>query len=203
MRLSFLHLLLAVILFSSFSHEPLSDWKVSKTEDEIEISYRRILVGDTLETREMRVTFEIQATPDALVAMFRDKDKFMSWSPDVSACTVLAEEGSEWVMHKTYDLPWPISTRDIVTRQSVEETDAKTTLDITGEEGWVEPVEGVKRIPQYEAHWNFYPVSGEMTEVVYTTVELSSRPGPRFVVDGIVEGSYIKSIKRLKEKMHG
>ncbi len=174
---------------------------MSKTEDDIEISYRQVMVGDTLETREMRITFEIGAQPEVLVDMFRDTDKFLGWSPDVAVCEILGVEGDDWIMYKVYDLPWPVSTRDIVTRQTVTTSDKSTVLDIVSESGWREPVDKIKRIEEYEAHWRFEPISASSTQVIYTTVELSSRPGPRFVVDEIVESSYIKSINRLREKV--
>ncbi len=197
-----LSLLISTFAFDAGAvHEPLSDWKVSRTEDDIKISYRQVLVGDTLETREMRITFEIGAEPEELVHMFRDTDKFLSWSPDVAVCEIIGVEGEDWIMYKVYDLPWPVSTRDIVTRQTVTTSDKSTVLDIVSESGWREPVDKIKRIEEYEAHWRFEPINASSSQVIYTTVELSSRPGPRFVVDEIVESSYIKSINRLREKV--
>ena len=194
-------ILLTLLMFSGGpGHEPLSEWKSSKTDDDIEISYRKVLVGDTLETREMRITFEIEASSEWLIEMFRDPEAFLSWSTDVTTCDILDDKQDEWIMYKTYDLPWPISSRDIVNRYSVHTEENMTVLDITTEEGWVDPQKKVKRIDQYEAHWHFHAISPANTYVEYTAVELSDRPGPRILVDGIVESSYLGAIKRLKEK---
>ena len=185
-----------------FEYEVLSDWEEKRSSEDITFSYRDVRVGDTLETKEMRMVFSINANRDAILPYFKDPDMFMAWSPDVDECRLTGDSGDVWTLYKYYDMPWPISARDILTKCYVTKTDTLTHLKIIGIDGNVPERDDVKRIRMYEGQWMMRP-GNETTHIEFRTVQLDKPVGPRGIQNRVVENSFIKSVGLLQKLASG
>jgi hypothetical protein len=107
------------------SHEILSRWKPDKKSENIEISYRQIEVGDTLKTRQIRITFMVDAYPDQLIPMFKNSDHLTEWSAGTKKCEVIEDYDTAWMTYSVYDIPWPFNKRDLVTEYKMVKTDSR------------------------------------------------------------------------------
>lgn len=192
--------MLAVVLCSpGISHEILTDWKVAKQSGEVQVSYRFIMVGDTLKTREMRVSFSVEAEPDSIVTMFNDASKFYAWSAGIEKCDIIQVDSSSWVMYNLYDVPWPFKQRDLITEYRLVHSDSKTTLIMTGKPNLLPEYEDVMRMKLYEGYWSFEPLKNGLTHVEFHTISFTDPILPRFLQDPVLQNTFIKSINRLRD----
>ena len=139
-------------------HEIISDWKVDKTKNGIEISYRFLMVGDTFKTREMRIAFELQASVAEILPMFNSAVNFESWSAGIERCELVDEVDSlSWTMYNLYDVPWPFKQRDLITTYTVTSNTEATTLMMEGKPDALPESDGVLRMRNYEGYWQLKP----------------------------------------------
>lgn len=179
-------------------HEILTEWKVAKQSDDIQVSYRYIMVGDTLKTREMRVSFAVEAQPDSIISMFTDTDMFSQWSAGLEKCNMIDKDSASWIMYNLYDAPWPFKQRDLITEYKLVRTDSKTTLNMTGKPNLLPEYEDVMRMKLYEGYWSFQPLSNGLTHVEFHTVSFTGPIIPRFLQDPVLQKTFINSMKKLK-----
>ena len=187
-----------VICSPGISHEILTDWKVAKQSGEIQVSYRFIMVGDTLRTREMRVSFSVEANPDSIVNMFNNADKFYQWSAGIEKCEIIQADSSSWVMYNLYDVPWPFKQRDLINHYKLIQSDAKTTLKMTGKPNLLPEYDDVMRMKLYEGYWSFEPLKNGLTHVEFHTISFTDPILPRFLQDPVLQKTFISSMKKLR-----
>ena len=196
--------LIAFILLSvtglptSPDHEVLGDWKVDKVSEDIEISYRFLMVGDTFKTREMRIRFELDTGIDAIMPMYNSANNFQQWSAGIERCELLDKDSSGWTLYNLYDIPWPFKTRDLVTRYDMEDTEDGVRLSMTSDADAYPITEGVMRMRYYEGYWLFESINDNRTNVSFHSIAFSKPVAPRFIQDPIVQRAFIKSIERLR-----
>lgn len=182
---------------SDFDYEVLSDWELKRVAGEIEFSYREVRVGDTLETREMRVRFPVRATASEIVPFFKDPDLFMAWSKDVDECRLIHDAGTQWTLYKYYNMPWPIAKRDIVTTCEMSVSDSLTHLRITGVDSDVPSRKGVRRMEAYEGQWFIRRIGEDSARVEFRSAQLNRTAAPAGLQELVVEKSIEKSVERL------
>jgi len=187
-----------MLCVTGFSHEVLTKWKVAKRSDDIQVSYRYIMVGDTLKTREMRVSFSVDAKPDSIIKMFNNSEKFAAWSAGVEECKILKVDSSSWIMYNLYDAPWPFKQRDLITEYRVEKSDSITKLIMTGKPEQLPQYEDIMRMKLYEGYWSFQPLQNGLTHVEFHTISFTGPLIPRFLQDPVLQRTFINSMNKLK-----
>lgn len=188
-----------IIAYSAISQEVLSNWKLDRESEDIRISYRHLLVGDTLETRQMRITFYIEAMPDKLIPMFYDADLLSEWSAGTKECKVLQYDTNTWSIYNLFDIPWPFKQKDLITEYRMIRSDSKVNLYMSGKPKLLPRFEGISRIEKYEGKWEFAPMGQGKTKVELTTISFTKPSMPRFIQDPILQNVFIDSINMLKE----
>lgn len=180
------------------SHEILTNWKPDKKSEDIEISYRQVEVGDTLKTRQMRITFMIDAYPDQLIPMFKNSDHLTAWSAGTKKCDVIQDYDTTWITYSVYDIPWPFNKRDLVTEYKMVKTDSQITLFLTGKPDRVPLQNGITRMEKYQGQWVFIPLGNGKTRVEFYSIAFARPIIPRFIQDPVVQRILIDSINKLK-----
>lgn len=176
----------------------LSSWKLSKQSDDIKISYRNLKIGDTLKTRQMKISFSIKATPQQLVSVFKDAEKFSAWSARIKACEIYEDDKNNWVNYSLYNIPWPFEQKDLVTEYTMQESSTATTLYLNGDPTRLPNKKGIVRMDHYEGKWVFRPKANGITEVEFYSISFSRPSLPRFIQDPVIQGVLIDSINKLK-----
>lgn len=189
---------LIFISCSTTGQEVLSDWKLAKQSGDIKISYRYVEIGDTLETREMFLSFLVDAAPDKIIPVFKEADKLSYWTAGTKNCEVLRDNNSTWLVYSKFDFPWPFNQEDLITEYKMTKANTQTILSY---ESWTPKLPYYKDIPnnkKYIGEWLFVPQKDGTTLVEFHSIALFKSSIPKFIQDPIVQNILIESINNLK-----
>jgi hypothetical protein len=191
---------LSLLVYSTvYGFDVMTSWKTSKKSEGVEISYRFIKVGDTLETRQMRMSFEMDATPGEIVRMFKNTDDFSNWSAGIKKCEQIENWDSSWITYSMYNIPWPFKQKDIITQYRLKKTDSSVVLYMKGEPDRLPYYDGISRIKDYVGYWVFKPLANGKTQVDFFTISFTKPVLPRFIQDPIIQHILIDSVQSLRE----
>lgn len=182
----------------AISQKILSSWKLAKQSNDINISYRLLEIGDTLETRQMGIWFTTNATPDELIKMFNDVNNFSEWSAGVKKCKIVHHTTNSWLTYNLYDIPWPFEQKDLVTEYKLERFNNSTILYMSSKPNSIPKYAGVSRLQNYQGKWIFTPTNEGLTKVSFYSISFSKRVLPKFVQDPVIQNVFIDSIQKLK-----
>jgi len=191
-----------IVLFYGYSNhaqELESAWKLAKKSDGIKISYRFIEVGDTLQTREMKISFSVKSKPEKLVSMFREATNLATWSTGVKKCELLEQTADTWCMYNLYNIPWPFMQKDLITKYSLKKTPNSTTLFMTSKPDQIPHYKDISRLENYKGRWVFKTDFEGTTHVEFYSISFTKPIVPRFLQDPIIQKALIESIQKLKE----
>lgn len=149
---------------------------------------------------------EINAPADKVFALIEDVNNTDWWDKNLSQIKVLGYEKNRFARyHLIFDMPWPVSDRELY-------VDAKVT---------VEPETGIRkitagplqvdipaqkemiRIDEYRQTWTVRPVNPNLTHV---TLEGFVNPGgslPAWVINMFIVDSPMNSIGEIRKRMGG
>jgi hypothetical protein len=161
----FYSLLLLLNLVPAISTEAQS-WEFIKEKNGIKI-YTRKEVGNSIKSY-MGVA-DIKAPADKVFAMIEDVNHTEWWDKNVTGIRVLKYEKNKLAKYyMVYDLPWPVTDRDLC-------VEVKVTLDLVTGVGVIAggPLPGVVpegtemiRIKDYRQTWTVSPAGKDITHVV-------------------------------------
>jgi hypothetical protein len=193
-------LLIAFLLFHPLlqSHEVLTNWKTAKKANGIELSYRKIKVGDTLTTRQMQISFYLESGPEQIINLFKDAENLSKWSAGIKKCEILQKEENTWTTYSLYDIPWPFEQKDLITEYKMINVGDKFSLYLTSKPKKLPYYQHISRIEKYEGYWKFTPLANGKTKVQFYSVAFSKPIVPRFIQDPIIQSVLINSISKLK-----
>ena len=193
-------LIVLLAQYNGYCQEILSNWKLAKQSEDITISYRNVKVGDTLKTRQMRMTFTVRSDKETLISMFKDSEKLSAWTTGAEKCEVLnIETDSTWTTYTLYDIPWPFKQKDLVAKDELSETASATIINLSSEPRQLPLYQGVSRLEKFEGHWKFTELINGDTKVEFVTISFTKPVVPRFIQDPIIQGILIDSVNELKD----
>ncbi|WP_146074323.1 hypothetical protein [Pokkaliibacter plantistimulans] len=147
------------------------DWQLYKRDRGVAVWYRGADDGLSM---ELRGEVQVEAQPQALLAVLEDADSFARWvaygervSYQPLVAPVSQPQALSQLVHSYFNPPWPISNRDLLV-QSLAGTDPDGGL-------WLQVQTSAKRlpasadylrIPDGQACWQAEPIPGtEMTRI--------------------------------------
>ncbi len=184
---------------ATLAHEALSAWKTSRESEQIQFSYRYLNIGDTLKTRQMRITFIVEAQPNQLVSMFRNAELLKKWTVRAEKCEIVEQDHKSWTIYNLFDIPWPFQQKELITEYRLVERDSSNELFLKGVPSKLAQVEEVSRMGYYEGHWSFVVQENGLTKVEFTSITFQKPQFPKFIQDPIIQNAFIDSINNLKQ----
>ena len=181
------------------AHQVISGWELSKESDQIEISYRNLNIGDTLETREMKISFYVDASPSNLIPMFKNAEYMKTWSARTNSCEIIQSDSNTWTTYSLLNIPWPFQKKDLITEYHLIESESSVTISMKGKPDHAPYFKDISRIERYEGEWSFISHKNGKTKVELTTIYFDKSNIPRYIKDPIVQRVFIDSIDNLKE----
>jgi hypothetical protein len=147
---------------------------------------------------------DINAPAEKIIALMKDINNTCWWDKNITQIKVLLNEKSEWIQYYlVYDLPWPITDRDLC-------LDVKSTSDkITGESriniiavpDLLPEHKNMVRIKNYRQTWIIIPAGKEMSHVILEGFIDPAGSVPDWLSNLLLVDSPLRSIKGLKKQI--
>jgi hypothetical protein len=176
------------------------DWEKVRDEKGVKIRTRWLLFGDTVKTREISLSFITDADTKDILVNLMQPEKVMKWNEGVRSFQLLKNEGSTWITHTVYDIPYPLSQQDLVVRNVMLQEGKRTVILVTALPGYISLLENINRQQLYFGKWELSPSGNGFTEVKFSAVSFSKSGIPRFIRDPIVFNRLFNSFLKLKEQ---
>jgi hypothetical protein len=176
-------------------------WDFIKEKNGIKI-YTRKEAGKSLKSYQ-GVT-DISAPAEKIFAMMEDINNIEWWDKNLTQIKVLLYEKNKRAQYYlVYDLPWPVTDRDLC-------VDVTITVDpVTGERnitaislnGVIPERNDMVRIKDYRQTWTIIPAGEEMTHVVLEGFVDPAGSVPDWISNMLIIESPFKAISGVREQM--
>jgi hypothetical protein len=194
--------LLLLPLFISIVSEDLygQSWDFVKEKEGIKL-YTRKEGNGNLKSFKGEATFQVKI--EKVTSLLGNGKNFDWWSKDIREIRVLALQENKWIQYYViYDVPWPLSDRDLVVEAHI------TTNPVTGER----TVEGkpllnvipekpdIVRIKKYVQKWTITPLENGYVHVL---LEGTLDPGgslPTWLINMVITETPFKVIRALRQR---
>ena len=176
-------------------------WDFIKEKNGIKI-YTRMEAGKSL--KSYRGVTDINAPAEKIFDMLEDINNTDWWDKNLTQIKVLLYEKYKRAQYYlVYDLPWPVTDRDLC-------VDVTVTIDpVTGERritavpltGVIPERNDMRRIKDYRQAWTVIPAGKEMTHVVLEGFVDPAGSIPDWISNMLIVDSPFKSISGVREQM--
>jgi hypothetical protein len=197
--LSILFFLLPHFILSGNVHA--QDWEFAKEKDGIKI-YTRKTNGSNL--KSFKGTMDVHSTMDKVTNLVGNVKNHDWWDKNISEIKVLYfEKDKHFQYYLVYDVPWPLSDRDLV-------VDATVTIDpVTGKRvisakpllNTIPEKPDVVRITNYSQTWTIIPMANG---IIRLNLEGCLDPGgnvPTWLINMVITDTPLKVMRGIKEKV--
>ena len=176
-------------------------WKTKKQKEGITISYRNLVLFDTIKTRELMLKFTVSGTIDSIVSQIKQPGKLLSWNEGIRNATLLKDDDDHWILHTVYKIPWPFSKQDIVAQYSIEQR--KDTLRISSKSvpDFIEPIKGSTREGYNLTQWLIIAKNNSLFDIEFSAISITNSSIPRWIKDPLIRGMLIRSFSGFKNSL--
>ena len=203
MKLLFAFIGLLAILILARAKRVLTEWETCRKTDRIEMQYRWVNMGDTLDTREMRAFFSVHAEPDDILRQFYDNNRVNLWAAGSSYCRIYGYNGDEWVQHTIFDIPKPFTKQDLVVRYRLICSSDSLRIVMEPAPEYLPAIKGIERMHDYAGEWVLIPGAEGITRIEFHSVSFVPPRFPRFIQDPILRNILLRSFESLAELSEG
>ncbi|BDD02900.1 hypothetical protein [Aureibacter tunicatorum] len=195
------YLLVATANFSTAQDfVPIGKWKTAKSSKGTKLMYRWIMLGDTLKTRQLKVTTTITASPEEILKMLNDSEKLMAWKPEIKEAQVMDKDSMKWTSYMIFDIPSLFPQQDLIVSYKVESKEDSLTIIGESFPNRLEEIKGVNRQKIYYDKWILRPINEHSSKLTYTSIAPGKPIMPRFIQDKFLQPMIISSFAMLKNK---
>jgi hypothetical protein len=176
-------------------------WDFIKEKDGIKIYTRE---GASKSLRSFRGVADINAPAEKIFALMEDINNTDWWDKNLTQIKVLHYEKFKSAQYyMVYDLPWPVTDRDLcvdVTITIDRETGERkiTAVSVTG---IIPERNDMVRIKDYRQTWTIIPAGKEMTHVVLEGFVDPAGSIPDWISNMVIVDSPFKAIRGVVEQM--
>ncbi len=176
-------------------------WNFIKEKDGIKI-YTRVEAGKSL--RSFKAVTDINAPAEKIFALMENIHNTDWWEKNLNLIKILLYEKSKRAQYYlVYDVPWPVTDRDLCVDVNI------TTDPVTGERkissealnGIIAEHADKVRIKDYRQTWTITPAGKEMTHIVLEGFIDPAGTVPNWLSDLLIIGTPFKAISGLREAM--
>lgn len=199
------NIILALILFlfspdqSYCGNEPA--YSLVKGSSGISIYTRWIPVTSSRSARQIKAVVVIDATVAEVLSVLRDDGSVSKWMNSTKDYHRLRTiDSGSWYSYVQFAIPWPLNNQDCIIRYDVKEDpgSGKVTIDLHGAPGYLQPFDGVKRIPHMEGSWVITDLGNNKVLVEYTMFSAQKPSYPRWITDPLVQNSLLKTMEAFR-----
>lgn len=175
-------------------------WETIKEDKGVTLRSRWLLFGDSLKTREISSYFIVKSDVQSVLANLQSPEKMLEWNEGLRSMKLLKQDGSIWITHTIYDIPYPFSQQDLVVKNVMVKDKQKVTILLSSLPDYIDPINDINRQRFYFGKWELNPLNSETTEVRFSALSFSSSRIPRLIRDPIIQSKLFHSFLKLKEQ---
>jgi hypothetical protein len=177
-------------------------WEFAKEKNGIKV-YTRPESGSNY--KAFKGEIELNSTMTEVTNMVEDVEQFDIWDEDISEIRVLSREPGKMLRYYVvYDLPWPLTDRDLCVEASIavdEQTGTKLLKAISIPEA-VPLVDNVVRIVNYWQKWIIQPGPGG---IIHLTVEGYADPAgdiPAWIANMAITDTPLNMLEAIRDELN-
>lgn len=174
-------------------------WETIREEKGVKLSSRWLTFGDTIKTREIAAHLIVDTDFREVLDCLMNPEKMLVWNDGVRSLNVFKQDGSNWITHTVYDIPYPLSQQDLVVKNLMIRDKQKIVILLSAIPDYIEPLKNVNRQQLYFGKWELLSHENSSTEVKFSVLSFSKSRVPRFMRDPIIQHKLFNSFVRLKE----
>ncbi len=184
-----------VLLISnlSFAGEK-SKWKTARETGQLKLQYRWI---DSIDTRELRIMFTVNANHNQIKNCIREPDLAKQWAVGVKDYRIYDLTSDKWIAYCLYNIPEPFATQDLVTRYEIVNESPEIMIKITAQPDYLDLVPGVSRQQNYSGKWILKETVNGTTQIQFYSISFMKPILPRFLQDLITQRMLIQSFEKF------
>jgi hypothetical protein len=176
-------------------------WDFIKEKDSIKI-YTRVETGGTL--KSYKAVADLYEPEENIFSVMEDINHTDWWDNNLTQIKVLLYEKNKRAQYyMVYDLPWPVTDRDLCVDVTIM-TDTVTgerKINAVSLNGVIPEYKDMVRIKDYRQLWTLTPTGKEMTHVVLEGFVDPAGTIPVWISNMLIIESPIKAITGLRERM--
>jgi hypothetical protein len=177
-------------------------WKEVKYKKGVSLNYRDLVVSDTIKTRQLSAKFKLNyCTIDSIISHIKLPKHVKLWNDGVKDIRLLKNEGSSWISHATYNIPFPFKQQDLVTYSTLSQEGNLYIISSTSLPNFIKPQKGVTREGYNLSEWRLTIAANEIIDVEFCAISLTKSNIPRFLKDPIIRRKLVNSFINLKDNL--
>jgi hypothetical protein len=188
---------LTLLLVNSLSAQP---WIFSKEQDGIRI-YTRNEVNSALKSYKGEAI--IEASMDKICTLLGTARNFDWWSEGFTKIKVLQHEDQKFIQYYfIYDMPWPVTDRDLVVESTIKMDTASHTYTVSSKPllNKIPVNPDLVRINKYWQKWTVYPVGkGKVHVSIEGFVDVGGNV-PAWVYNMLITEMPLNTISSLRDR---
>lgn len=195
----FISMLFVTMMFASRLKG--QSWEFIKEKDGIKL-YTREEAGKPV--KAFRGVTDINAPAEKIFALLKDMNNTDWWDKNLTLVKVLHYEKSKGARYYlVYDLPWPITDRDLCVDVAVtsDELSGESGISVVSINGIIPERDDMIRIKDYRETWTVKSADGEMTHVVLEGFIDPAGNVPDWISNILITDSPFKTISGLRSRI--
>lgn len=179
-----------------------SAYTLVKSENSIDIYTRWIPVGESRSARQVQVKFTITASVEKALSILLNDREFTVWMKGTHEYRrIQTTDPNHWYSYIRFSIPWPLNDQDCIIRYAVSKhTPSFYEISIDGDPGYLQPVDGVKRISHMTGSWKLVQVAPGRTLVEYTIFSNQPSSFPKWITDPIIQNNMMETMTAFREQ---
>ena len=176
------------------------NWEKIESKSGITIYERWVKVSNNVIVKERKGEMVITSTMNSVLNTLNDPSKTKIWMENVSDAYLINKESEkEWSSYTYFSLPWPIENRDMVAVSKLNYNNPKcATIEMISKENSLPLKKNVKRLIDYKAIWKIADLGNGHIFVSLSAISKTPPEFPRFIMDPIVRGAFLRNLLKLK-----
>lgn len=175
-------------------------WANKFEDDGVSLQYRSLIIGDSIETRMLSMSFYSNLSIDSIIPFIKDTEKILSWNKNVLKSENYDVLESSWINHTIYNTPLLITKQDLICKYEIVYHAYEIHIIISPLPNFLPSINGFKRELNHYAYWNLKPLGIFGTKITYSVISISNSQVPRFIKDKIIKRKMMESFLKLKAK---
>lgn len=179
-----------------------NEWQFVK-EDRGITAYNQF--SDELGYNAVRLEMVVDQPIYNVLSFTTEPDRFPQWMESIAEVKVL--EKPDWfnyLLYVTYDFPFPYQNRDSISRTQVfKRDDGSIILEYQREIAGKAESDDFIRMDYISGSWELYPLEGDKTRIVNTSLVSPGGEGPKWVINAFSMDVPFTSMENLLDSIDG